>query len=56
METLTSQYLALSKCSDGMVDVTCDPCTVCASAAKQVQELVAWWNKSKKVKVSLWLS
>lgn len=39
METLTSQYLALSKCPDGMVDVTCDPCKVCASAAKQVTEL-----------------
>ena len=28
METLTSQYLALSKCPDGIVEVQCDPCNL----------------------------
>ncbi|CAE7763745.1 PDK [Symbiodinium sp. CCMP2592] len=36
METLTSQFLALSRAPDGIVDLNCDPCQVCASAAKQV--------------------
>ena len=39
METLTSQYLALAKYPEGIVDVKCDPCKVCASAAKQVTTL-----------------
>ncbi|CAJ1438786.1 unnamed protein product, partial [Effrenium voratum] len=41
METLTSQYLALSTCPDGIVDLSCDPCQVCASAAKQVSDVAS---------------
>ena len=54
METWTSQYLALAKCSAGTVDVICDHCSVCASAAKQVQEPVAWWNNLKKSVGFVW--
>jgi pyruvate dehydrogenase kinase 2/3/4 len=36
METLTSQYLALSGNPDGIVDRNCDPCDVCDKARKQV--------------------
>ncbi|CAK9017077.1 [Pyruvate dehydrogenase (acetyl-transferring)] kinase [Durusdinium trenchii] len=39
--TWPRRYLALSKCPDGIVEVQCDPCKICASAAKQVTELAA---------------
>mmetsp|Transcript_92269 Transcript_92269/g.144879 ORF Transcript_92269/g.144879 Transcript_92269/m.144879 type:complete len:473 (+) Transcript_92269:48-1466(+) len=39
METLTSQYLALSGNPDGIVDRNCDPCEVCERAAQQVSRM-----------------
>jgi pyruvate dehydrogenase kinase 2/3/4 len=39
METLTSQYLALSANPDGIVDQNCDPCEVCERAAAQVSRM-----------------
>mmetsp|Transcript_85475 Transcript_85475/g.151189 ORF Transcript_85475/g.151189 Transcript_85475/m.151189 type:complete len:380 (-) Transcript_85475:59-1198(-) len=41
METLTSQYLALSRNSDGIVDQNCDPCDVCAKAAERVSDMAS---------------
>eukprot|EP00913_Durusdinium_trenchii_P022284 g20937.t1 len=53
METLTSQYLALSKCPDGIVEVQCDPCKICASAAKQVTELAGdYFTSIPRVEIS----
>lgn len=45
METLTSQYLALSHNPDGIVNQNCDPCEVCERAAQRVQQLAKTYFK-----------
>eukprot|EP00930_Biecheleria_cincta_P074701 TRINITY_DN61923_c0_g1_i1.p1 TRINITY_DN61923_c0_g1~~TRINITY_DN61923_c0_g1_i1.p1 ORF type:complete len:476 (+),score=74.00 TRINITY_DN61923_c0_g1_i1:63-1490(+) len=45
METLTSQYLALSHNPDGIVNPNCDPCEVCERAAEQVVHMAKTYLK-----------
>lgn len=53
METLTSQYLALSGNPDGIVDPFCDPCEVCQKAAQQVSRMArSYGAKVPKVDIS----
>lgn len=39
METLSSQYLAISKNPNGIVDVDCDPCALCEQASRHVLDI-----------------
>jgi len=41
IETLSSQYLALSSNPDGIVEQDCDPCKVCSRAADRVTEMAS---------------